>query len=62
MKIILSDETNFKLSDTINRLTCIYWAITNPHIIIETTLNQPGVPLWSGVPLFNVLGPYVLKE
>jgi len=45
MKVMWSDEADFKLSGPINRPSCMYvgWEVTNPHITSETTLNQLGI-------------------
>jgi len=41
-----SDEVNFELSGQVNRHNFDYWNVSNPHIIPETSLNQPGVSVW----------------
>jgi hypothetical protein len=41
--IIWSDEASFKLNGHVNSQTAYYWATENPHRIICSQLNQPGV-------------------
>lgn len=57
-KIIWTDESIFKLSDTENRANTVYWSLSNPHIRVEHQLNQPGLMVWAGVCSQGVIGPY----
>jgi hypothetical protein len=41
--IVWAGEVTFKLSSTINRHSCVYWAYENPHIVQEKAVNAPGV-------------------
>jgi hypothetical protein len=45
IKIMWSDEANFKLPEITLTDTTICWDVTNTHITAETMLNQPGVPV-----------------
>lgn len=57
-RIIWSDEASFKLNGHINKHNCIYYDVTNPHIIIEQEVNLPGVIVWAGVWSGGIIGPY----
>ena len=56
-KIIWSDEACFKLSGHVNRHNYMYWANKNPHLIIESQLNQNGVTTWGTLSSKGVIGP-----
>jgi hypothetical protein len=56
-KIIWSDEACFKLSGHVNRHNCVYWTDKNPHLTIESQLNQPGVTTWGALSSEGVIGP-----
>ncbi|XP_076336303.1 uncharacterized protein LOC143239274 [Tachypleus tridentatus] len=42
-KIVWSDEATFKLNGLVNRHSCTYWALQNPHITVEHHVNLLGV-------------------
>lgn len=56
-KIVWTDEACFKLSGHVNRHNCVYWADENPHVIMTSQLNQPGVTVWGGISCDGVIGP-----
>lgn len=56
-KIVWSDEATFKLSGSVNRHNCVYWADENPHKVVEKQLNQPGVTVWGSISSCGVVGP-----
>jgi len=56
-KIIWSVEACFKLSGHVNRHNCVYWADENPHLTIQSQLNQPGVTVWGALSSEGVVGP-----
>jgi len=38
-KIVWSDESQFKLSGTVNLRNCVYWAPENPHVHVEKEVS-----------------------
>jgi hypothetical protein len=44
------------LSGYVNRHNCVYWADENPHLTIQSQLNQPGVTVWGALSSEGVLG------
>lgn len=44
-----------------NRWNCVYWADTNPHLILENELNLPGVMVWADVNERGVVGPFFFE-
>ncbi|KAJ8945752.1 hypothetical protein NQ318_012074 [Aromia moschata] len=39
--LIFSDESTFTLNGTINRQNCRYWAVVNPHWVMEAHTQYP---------------------
>lgn len=64
MKIIGSDEMNFKLSGHchFNRHICLYCDVTNSWITAETNFKSAWVSVWGASSSFGVLGPCILEE
>lgn len=56
--IIWSDEALFKLNGHINRHNSVYWAIQNPNLTWEHTMQAEGVTVWAGLSSQGVIGPY----
>lgn len=56
--ILWSDEATFKINGRVNRHNCVYWDSVNPHLIMETELNAPGVCVWAGIFNGGLIGPY----
>ena len=61
-KIVWTDEACFKLSGHVNRHNCVYWADENPHVIMTTQLNQPGITVWGGICCDGVVGSICFDE
>ena len=61
-KIWWSDEAMFKLNGRINRHNCVYWAASNPRIIIEREVNLPGVTVWCAMSSKGIIGPYFFDD
>lgn len=59
--IIFSDEAQFKLNGLVNRHNSVYYDTINPHITVETQLNQPGVLVWAGLSSSGLIGPYFFE-
>ena len=59
--IVWSDEATFKLSGTINRHNCVYWAQNNPNIVEEETVNSPGITVCRGLSSRGLLGPFFFE-
>lgn len=57
-----SDEATFKLNGNINRHNCVYWANSNPHIILQRDLNLPGVTVWCAMASEGIIGPYFFES
>ena len=55
-KIIRSDEACFKLSGQVNRHSCVCWDNKNPHLTIESKLNQPGITTLGALSSEGVIG------
>ena len=60
-KIVWSDEATFKLSGSVNRHNCVYYAQENPHLTVDKQLNQPGVMVWASISCKGVIGPVFFK-
>ncbi|GFY01191.1 DUF4817 domain-containing protein [Trichonephila clavipes] len=60
--LILSDETHFHLSGTVNKQNFRYWAAENPQLLHQRPLNSPHVTFWCAVAEFDVLGPQFFEE
>lgn len=57
--IIFSDEATFCLNGTVNRQNCRYWAIENPHWMMESHSQHPQkLNVWCGIVKERVIGPY----
>lgn len=56
--IIWSDEAMFKLNGHINRHNSVYWAIQNPNVTMEETMQAEGVTVWVAVSSQGVIGSY----
>jgi hypothetical protein len=41
--MVWSDEAQFRLSGTVKRHNCVYWAEDNPHFTVEEAVNFPGL-------------------
>ena len=35
----------------------MYWADENPHLTMETELNQPGITVWGALSIEDIVGP-----
>lgn len=57
-RILWTDEAIFKLNGTVNTHNCVYWADANPHFIVESELNAPGVCVWAGIWPRGIIGPF----
>jgi len=58
MKIVWSDEAQFKLNGTVNRHNCVYWALENLHVHVGKEVNLPGVNVWCGLSAGGLIGPF----
>ena len=45
----------------VNRYNCVYWDNENPHHIIETEVNIPGVTVWAGISSTGLVGPFFFE-
>jgi len=61
MKILWSDEAQFKLNETVNRHNCVYWAPENLHIHVAKAVNLPGVNVWCGLSAGGLIGPFFFE-
>lgn len=57
-KIIWTDEAQFKLNGRVNRHNCVYWSDSNPHEILTSEVNSPGVTVWAGICSTGLIGPF----
>ena len=57
-----SDEATFKLNGNINRHNCVYWADSNPRVILERDVNLPGVTVWCAIASEGIIGPYFFQN
>ena len=48
MKIVWSDEAQFKLNGTVNHHNCVYRAPENLHVHVGKAVNLQGVNVWCG--------------
>ena len=60
-RILWSDEACFKQNGHVNRHNCVYWDSENPHHIIETEVNVPGVTIWGGICSTGLVGPFFFE-
>jgi hypothetical protein len=60
-KIIWSDESDFKLSGSVNRHNCTYWARENPHQQAAVKHSNAGVMVWCGMTSSGLIGPYFFE-
>ena len=56
-KIVWTDEATFKLLGQINHHNCVYWSDRNPHLMITSKLNQPGITVWAGILSAGIVCP-----
>lgn len=56
-----SNEATFKTNGIVNRYNCVYYADTNPNIVLTQELNAPGVCVWAGISSYGVIGPYFFE-
>lgn len=57
--ILFSDEATFCLNGTVNKQNCRYWAVENPHWMIEANTQYPQkVNVWAGIMDNRIIGPY----
>lgn len=61
-KIIWTDEAHFKLNGRVNRHNSVYWSDSNPHIILTSEVNVPGVSVWAGICSSGIIGPFFFKS
>lgn len=40
---VWSNEATFMLNSFVNNLKCTYWAVVNPHVMVEHHINLQGV-------------------
>ena len=59
--ILYSDESEFKLSGTVNRHNCCFWAASNPGIQIPVPHTSAGLMVWAGVTSSRLIGPYIFE-
>lgn len=60
-RILWTDEAIFQINGRVNRHNCVYWADTNPHLIIEQEIHVPQVIVWGGIWSNGVAGPFFLR-
>jgi len=61
MKIVWSDEAQFKLNGTVNCHNCVYWAPENLHVHVGKAVNLPGVIVWCGLSARGLIGPFFFE-
>lgn len=61
-RIVWSDEAIFKLNGHVNRHNCIYYAVENPHIVINEEMNAPGITVWAGILSGGIIGPFFFYD
>ena len=57
-----TDEATFKLLGHVNCHNCVYWSDRNPHFMIMSKLNQPGITVWVGISSAGIVGPEFFKR
>jgi len=60
-RILWTDEAIFQINGRVNRHNCVYWADTNPHLIIEQEIHVPQVIVWGGIWSNGVVGPFFFE-
>ncbi len=58
IRLLFSDEAQFKLNGLVNRHNSVYYDTVNRLIHYETQLNQSGVLVWAGMSSFGMSGLY----
>ena len=61
-RIMFSDEAVFHLEGGINTHNCSHWSRTNPHWMIEKSLNSPKVMVWAAIGVPGIIGPFFIEE
>lgn len=57
--IVFSDEATFFLNGTVNKQNCRYWAVENPHWMMEANTQYPQkLNVWAGIVGSRIIGPY----
>lgn len=57
--IVFSDEATFCLNGTVNKQNCRYWAVENPHWMMEANTQYPQkVNVWAGIVGNRIIGPH----
>jgi hypothetical protein len=51
-------QATFKLNDSVNRHSCLYWSSENPKVHVDKALNLPGLSIWCVVSSRGVVGPF----
>ncbi len=62
LKILWTDEADFKLNGHINRHNSSYWAEENPHEQIPIKHSPQGVMVWCGIWSEGLIGPFFFDE
>ena len=57
-RIILSDESEFRMNGVVNHHNCCNWAPSNPHQQIPISEPAPNVMVWGGLTSAGIIGPY----
>lgn len=62
-RILWSDEATFHLNGQVNRHNSVYYAETNPHLLMEgKKIQSPGVCVWAAIRSSGVIGPYFFED
>ena len=57
-RIVWTDEGIIKLNGRVSRHNCVYYATEKLHAIITQELNSPGIIVWAGIWIGDIIGPF----
>jgi hypothetical protein len=61
-RLIMSDESQFKLSACVNKQNVRNWSEANPNGLHMKQIHSQRVRVWSGISAFGIIGPYFFED